>query len=165
MKLTTRNTLIFALTALAVIAVDQISKALVVAFLEPGRSVTLIPRVISLTHSTNTGAAFGIFRGNSQLALLAAIVIIALTVAWFLAFRRKKGAAAFIGLGLIIGGALGNLIDRVARQKVVDFFDLGFWPVFNIADLAIVAGVIVIVILTALDMRAESAAVNPDGGS
>ena len=82
-----------------------------------------------------------------------------LTFAWFFAFRKKQSIWSFVGLGLIIGGALGNLIDRVARHnhQVIDLFDLGWWPVFNVADVAIVAGVIIVVVVTALELWREDA--------
>lgn len=131
MKRSTSNALIFILAAAAAILVDQVAKAMVVAYVEPGQSITLIPHVLTLTHSTNSGAAFGILKGSGQIVFLAALVVIGLTVAWFFAFRQKMSVWSFFGLGLIIGGALGNLIDRVARpnHQVVDFFDLGWWPV------------------------------------
>ncbi len=140
-----RNTLIFALTVLGTIALDQSSKAVVVACIEPGRSVTVIPHVLSITHSTNTGAAFGLLRGNGQIVFLAALVIVVMMLVWFFYSRDRMGAWSFLGLGLIVGGAVGNnLLDRVFRGKVVDFIDLGWWPVFNIADIAIIVGVIIV---------------------
>lgn len=150
-----KNTIVFISVALAAIAVDQAAKLLVVGGLEPGRSVTVIPGLLKLTHSTNTGAAFGLMKGNSQLVFLAALVVVCLTIGWFFAFRWRRSLASFVGLGLIIGGAIGNLIDRLARQKVVDFLDLGWWPVFNIADIAIVAGVIIVVIVSAREILKE----------
>jgi len=155
---------VFVLAAALAILLDQVSKALVVAFMEPGTSTTLIPHVLSITPSTNTGAAFGILRGSGQLVFLAAIVITGLAFAWFFAFRGKRSLWTFVGLGLLIGGALGNLIDRIFRHKVVDFFDLGWWPVFNVADVAIVAGVIIIVVVTALEIWREDADAGPDHG-
>lgn len=159
MKRSTTNGLIFILVAAAAILLDQVAKAFVVAYVEPGRSITLIPHVLSLTHSTNSGAAFGLFKGSGQIVFLAALVVVVLTFAWFFAFRKKQSVWSFVGLGLIIGGALGNLIDRVARHnhQVVDFFDLGWWPVFNVADIAIVAGVIIVVVVTALVLWREDA--------
>ncbi len=159
MKRSTTNGLILILVAAAAILLDQVAKAFVVAYVEPGRSITLIPHVLSLTHSTNSGAAFGLFKGSGQIVFLAALVVVVLTFAWFFAFRKKQSVWSFVGLGLIIGGALGNLIDRVARHnhQVVDFFDLGWWPVFNVADIAIVAGVIIVVVVTALELWREDA--------
>ncbi|MHB8897020.1 MAG: signal peptidase II, partial [Candidatus Geothermincolia bacterium] len=147
------------------ILVDQVSKALVVQFTEPGSAITLIPHVMVLRQTSNTGAAFGIMSGRNGIVIAIAAVIIALTIAWFIAFRRRKSPWTFIGLGLILGGALGNnLIDRLARHKVVDFFDLGWWPVFNMADIAIVAGVIIVIVVSAIELWREDAAQTPQHG-
>jgi len=159
LRRSTLNALVFVITAAATILVDQVAKAFVVAYMEPGRSITLIPHVLSLTHSTNSGAAFGLLKGSGQIVFLAALVVVGMTIAWFFAFRKKQGIWSFIGLGLIIGGALGNLIDRAVRHnhQVVDFFDLGWWPVFNVADIAIVAGVIIVLVVTVLEIWREGA--------
>jgi signal peptidase II len=90
LKRTTRNTFIFVLAAAAAILIDQVSKALVVAYVEPGRSITMVPHVLSLTHSTNTGGAFGLMRGSGQIVFLAALVVVGLTMAWFFVFRGRK---------------------------------------------------------------------------
>lgn len=166
MSRTARNSMIFASVAVAAIVLDQAAKALVVARVDPGQSITLIPGVLELTHSTNTGAAFGILKGNSQLVVLGALLVVALTVAWFYAFRFRRSFASFLGLGLIIGGAAGNLIDRVTRHKVVDFLDLGWWPVFNFADVAIVVGVIIVMIASFREiLDGEAADRKESGGS
>jgi len=151
-----RNTLIFVLAAFSAIVLDQIIKAMIVTFMSPGQTVTLIPHVLQLTYTTNTGAAFGLLRGSGQIVFLAALIIVVLSLAWFFWSRNRMGAWSFVGLGLMIGGAIGNLADRVVRGKVVDFVDFGWWPVFNIADLAIVAGVIIVFIEYARELwRAE----------
>lgn len=144
-----RNTFIFLVTAACALAVDQVLKLLVVSLMEPGRSVTAIPHLLDITYSTNTGAAFGVLRGSGQLLLLAALVVVGLTLAWFFLNRHQESAWSFVALGLVTGGALGNIADRVFRGEVVDFIDLGWWPVFNFADVAIVAGVIMFVACTA----------------
>lgn len=141
-----RNTAIFTLVAVLSIMLDQASKAVVVVAMEPGRTVTVIPGLLSITHSTNTGAAFGLLRGSGQVVFLAALVLIVMIMAWFFYSREQMGAWSFIGLGLVIGGAVGNLVDRVLRGRVIDFIDLGWWPVFNFADIAIVGGVIIVVV-------------------
>lgn len=147
-----RNTAIFTVVAGLSILLDQASKAVIVAAMEPGRTVTVIPGLLSITHSSNTGAAFGLLRGSGQVVFLAALVIVVLIAAWFFYTREQMGAWSFVGLGLVIGGAAGNLADRVFRGKVIDFMDLGWWPVFNLADIAIVAGVIIVVIAYGRDL-------------
>lgn len=150
-----RNSLFFLVTAAAALVIDQCLKVLVVALMEPGQSVTVIPGVLSITYSTNTGAAFGILKGKGQLLFLAVLVVVVLTVAWLYYSRHREGVWSFIALSLVIGGALGNITDRLFRGKVIDFLDLGWWPVFNFADVAIVAGVIIFVAGTALELMRE----------
>lgn len=147
-----RNTILFLVIAAGALAVDQLLKLLVVLLMEPGQSVTVIPGVLDITYSTNTGAAFGILKGSGQVLFLVALVVVVLMVAWFYYTRHQEGAWSFIALGMVIGGALGNLADRFLRGKVTDFLDLGWWPVFNFADVAIVTGVIIFVVGTALEL-------------
>lgn len=162
---TAKNAIIFCATAAGVLVLDQVSKIIVVAYTEPGRGITLIPHVLVLRQTSNTGAAFGIMSGRNSLVFLIAAVIIALTIAWFVIFRKRNSPWTFVGLGLILGGALGNnVVDRLARGKVVDFFDLGWWPVFNVADIAIVAGVIIVVVVSAVEIWREEAAGRPEHG-
>jgi len=162
---TARNAIIFCGTAVVVLVLDQASKAMVVAMTDPGRGITVIPRLLALRQTSNTGAAFGILSGRNGLVFVIAAVIIALTIAWFAVFRKRNSPLTFVGLGLILGGALGNnIIDRLARGKVIDFFDLGWWPVFNVADIAIVAGVIVLLVVSALEIRREGPSPGKAGG-
>ena len=132
-------------TAFAALAVDQLSKALVRIFLPQGKSVSL-GGFGELHQLRNPGTAFGIIEGRSWPLFLTsiAVFVVLIVVLW----RWGGPGSGFFqaGLGLIIGGALGNIIDRIALGAVVDFIDLGFWPmrswpVFNFADLAIVIGV------------------------
>lgn len=141
-----RSTPIFALAAVSAIILDQILKAVVVGLMSPGQTVTVVPHVLWLTYSTNTGAAFGLFRGSGQVVFLASLIIVVLALAWFFWSKERIGAWSFLGLGLIIGGAVGNLADRIFRGTVVDFIDLGWWPIFNIADVAIVVGAIIVLV-------------------
>jgi signal peptidase II len=151
-----RNTLIFTLVAFGVVVLDQALKAAVAGLMEQGRAVAVIPHLLWLTYTTNTGAAFGLLRGSGQVVFLTALIIVVLLLAWFFWSRGSMGAWAFAGLGLIIGGAVGNLVDRLFRGSVVDFIDFSWWPVFNIADMAIVAGVIIILLVYARELwRAE----------
>ena len=126
--------------ALATIAVDQAAKWAVARWVSPGDSVELVGGLVRLTHVTNSGAAFGLFEGHRALFVVATGVVVALAAAlavWFDAGRRW----ALVGLGLAAGGASGNLVDRLQRGAVLDFIDVAVWPVFNLADTAIVLGV------------------------
>jgi signal peptidase II len=127
------------LIGVAVVAVDQWSKWLVTHRFALGESHPVIPSVLYLTYVHNRGAAFSLFQGQQLLfVLLAAAVII--WIVWELA--RGRGATPMRwAWGLILGGAAGNLIDRLRFGHVIDFIDLRVWPVFNLADSAITLGV------------------------
>ena len=135
--------LTFSLVALAVVALDQVSKFFIRANMTPWQS---IPEegFFRITYVTNIGGAFGILSNQAFLITLTAIVGVAaiLLYARYPLFNRML---VKIALGLLLGGAVGNLIDRIRFGEVVDFIDVGAWPVFNLADSAIVVGVIVII--------------------
>lgn len=136
--------------SLLVIVLDQLTKWLVVANVPLYGEVPIIPRFFSISHVTNTGAAFSLFAHSSGSATLAlavfSAVIIALIVVWIARVRVLTLQA--VSFALILGGATGNLIDRVRLRAVVDFlsFDLGnyHWPDFNLADSAIVIGAVLL---------------------
>lgn len=136
----------FWLYILIIVILDQFSKWLVVSYMEPGASIPLIEGVISLTHVQNQGAAFGLFAGNTWFFITSAVVLV--LVISIYNYKNPLSKCLQIILGLICGGAIGNFIDRFRYQYVVDFFDLGWWPVFNIADMAIVCGGILLIIYT-----------------
>ena len=152
-----RKILVFFITFIVTVAVDQVTKALVSALMAPGSSVTLIPHILSITYTRNRGAAFGLFAGSGQIVFWSALVVVVLMLIWFYRAHEQKNVWSFIALGLMIGGAGGNLVDRIFRGRVVDFIDVGWWPVFNMADIAIVAGVIMLIVVMVLEMtgRAE----------
>ena len=139
--------------AALVVALDQLSKAWVVRHLPAYTPVDWIPQLASLfsfTFVKNTGVAFGLFpQLGGIFTILSACVILAILI-----FQRAiAGADVWLygGLGLVTGGALGNLIDRLTRGYVVDFIDVNFWPfrqwpVFNVADSAIVVGVTILLL-------------------
>lgn len=148
-----------------IVLVDQVTKALVVANLdlyEQWAPVESLRHLFTFTYVQNTGAAFGLFQDGGALFAVIALVVVGLIVYFY---RELPDAAPLVrsALGLQLGGAMGNLIDRLTRGYVVDFFDFKFWPVFNIADSAIVVGVISLVVLMWLaDRRAAKAAENAD---
>jgi len=142
-------------TAIITLAIDQSSKAFVRILLTQDKTVSL-GGFGELRQLRNPGTAFGIIEGRSWPLFLASIAVffVLILVLWY---TEGPGSAVFqIGLGLIIGGALGNIIDRIVLGAVIDFVDLGFWPmkswpVFNLADLAIVAGVGIVLIVVIKD--------------
>lgn len=132
----------------AIIAVDQISKAIVAANMQIGESVTAIPYLFNFYYIRNTGAAFGLFEGQRWLFII--ITVIAMGLFGFLMYKmRDQGKMIKISIALIMAGALGNFIDRVALEYVRDFIQFAFWeafPIFNIADCALVIGVVLFAI-------------------
>ena len=150
-----------AVTAL-VLLVDQLSKHLVAARLAEGQSWDIVPwlaPVFRITHTTNTGAAFGLFpRWGNLFIVVAAAVIVAIIVYHHQVTDGQR--LMRMSLGLQLGGAIGNLVDRLVRGSVVDFIDLSFWPlhewpVFNLADASIVTGVTLLALLVLWEERRE----------
>ena len=135
--------------AASVYGFDRITKAWAEASLAERPPIRLIPPVLQLRYTENSGGAFGIF-GSQPWLFFAASLIVALIIV-VSSFRQVSRATA-IGLGLILGGAFGNLTDRIIRGpgvagKVVDFIEFPrVWPVFNVADASIVIGAIVLVL-------------------
>jgi signal peptidase II len=137
----------FFLIAAGVVGLDRLTKWLVVRFLPVGHDVPIVGKWVMLTHIKNTGAAFGLFPGS--IPLLVAISVIASIVVIVLARRAGGRPGRLLPLGLILGGALGNLIDRVLRGRVTDFVNVGLpdgarWPVFNVADSGVTIGVTIL---------------------
>lgn len=130
------------LVALASVIVDLYTKALAVSKLKDA-SVPLINDVLHFTYVQNTGAAFGIFKNGNVFFIIASILILAAIAVFLIKCKPSQGMVK-IAAGLIVGGALGNLFDRIFRGFVVDFIDFRLinYPVFNIADCCIVCGAI-----------------------
>ena len=141
------------LIAFLVIVLDRFSKWLVAGRITLHDSITVFPGFFRLTHVQNPGAAFGLFAESSsewKVALLVLFSILALVVVSVLLWKNSHSMTTTgVGLSLILGGAVGNLWDRLLTGRVVDFFDfyLGsyHWPAFNIADSAIVIGALLLV--------------------
>jgi signal peptidase II len=120
----------------AVVLVDQVTKAVVVSSLAEGDNVSLVLG-FDLTHTTNPGLAFGIGKGQG-FVLAVTVAALALVLAWFAFDPGRPGL--WLAVGLLAGGALGNLADRVRAGAVTDFINPPLWPAFNVADVAITAG-------------------------
>jgi signal peptidase II len=129
--------------AVAVVMIDQLTKALINGHMQVGESLPVVPGILHITHVQNAGAAFGMMQNRRPLFLIAALVIIA-AIAIFYRRIKEEGMLPVTAVGLLLGGAVGNLIDRVSVGTVTDFIDVRIWPVFNLADCAIVIGVIVL---------------------
>ena len=146
-----------ALAAIAVAAViaDQVTKHVVASHLTLGEGLHVVGP-FTIRHVQNSGIAFGFFSS----ATAAVIVVTAIAIAWMLAYFARSGArhpVLPVALGLVIGGSVSNLVDRVRLGHVTDFLDFKYWPAFNLADSFIVVGVgILLVALVAADRPASS---------
>jgi signal peptidase II len=125
--------------AALVFVVDQWLKRLVEGSMDLGESIAVVPDFLYLTHIKNDGGAFGILSGQSLVLFAGSAVAIAV-VAWMLLAGPPSKLTA-VGCGLILGGAAGNLLDRITAGEVTDYVHFTFWYVFNAADAAIVVGV------------------------
>ncbi|MCC2671526.1 MAG: lspA [Armatimonadetes bacterium] len=138
----------FWVIAALVVALDQWTKHLVQMSLPLHRSVPVIPGVVSLTFTHNPGVAFGQFAGGGPLLIAAALGAV-LGIIIYRSRLLRRGIALhpvlLLGLALPMGGALGNVADRIRIGQVVDFIDFGWWPVFNVADTAISLGAVALV--------------------
>jgi signal peptidase II len=125
--------------AVAVIVLDRITKHAVVTGIDVGDVHKFLPG-IQLVHVRNSGVAFGFFAGGGGLVLVLTLVALAALLAYF-AWRPRR-PLLWLPTGLVVGGAVGNLIDRLSSGSVTDFIKLPFWPAFNLADTAITLGVL-----------------------
>lgn len=143
----------------AVLLLDVVTKVLAVRLLTPGQPVSIIGDTVTWTLVRNPGAAFSMATGYTWvLTLIATGVVIG--IIWM--GRRLVSPWWALGLGLILGGALGNLVDRFLRSPgplrghVVDFLSIGWWPVFNVADSAVVSGAVLLVVLSVFGYEFDS---------
>ncbi|RME75677.1 MAG: signal peptidase II [Chloroflexi bacterium] len=137
------NLVIILAVALAVLWFDQLTKGLVLRHIPLGQSwepVPAVSRLFRFTFVTNTGAAFGMFPQLGGFFLLVALSVV-VGILFFFHLLPVENPWIRLSLGLQLGGAAGNLLDRLVHGFVVDFVDIGFWPIFNVADLSVVIGV------------------------
>lgn len=129
------------LICFAIVGLDQLTKAIISAELFPYESITVVPEFFRINHVLNPGAAFGILPHQRELFILLTIGILIATILGYPRLKRHYPPIAVVGTMLLVGGAIGNLIDRIRFGYVVDFFDFSIWPaIFNVADIAIVLG-------------------------
>ena len=159
-----RRSLLFAFLALVVLVADQLSKHAVEAWTAAGTSRTLIPGVLNFVHSTNPGVAFGLLADanatwRTPLLVVFDVAVIGL-ILWLLATNRAGGLLGQFGMTLIIGGAAGNVVDRILRRSVTDFIDFHVgdyhWYTFNLADSAIAIGAALVILELLRDWRHPS---------
>ncbi|MQL52944.1 signal peptidase II [Desulfofundulus thermobenzoicus] len=152
----------FWVTALAALVVDQVSKELIQRWMWEGESIAVIPHVFHITYIRNPGAAFGLFPHRTGFFVAVTLLVAAAVVVAHLRLSPARHLMR-ISLGLVLGGAVGNLIDRLRFGLVVDFLDFRIWPVFNLADTAIVIGAFLLVLAVWRDDR-ETGQVKPGAG-
>jgi len=143
----------FWVTAGGVTLLDQLTKLIIIKNFVPGESLVVIDGFLKLTYVQNFGAAFGILQGESWFLLICAIALVAGIVIY--QYKQQISGITNVVLAIIVGGAVGNLLDRWIYGYVIDFFDLGWWPVFNIADIAIVSGGIILAGFLLRDNKGE----------
>lgn len=145
---------IYYILALFVIALDQITKILVVKNMEIGESINIIEDVFSITSHRNRGAAWGILEGQMWLFYLITIIVVGGIIYYLYKYAKGKPLLG-ISLAFMLGGAIGNFIDRLIRQEVVDFLYARIidFPIFNIADASLTIGVILLLIQMLIDER------------
>ncbi len=132
--------------AASIIVLDQISKYFIVSLMQVGQSIPLINNFLHITYVRNPGAAFGMLPYQTLFFILVTLVVAVLIIYYYRTLSDDHKWLRF-GLALQLGGAIGNLIDRVMEGYVVDFIDFKIWPpVFNIADSAIVIGITIFII-------------------
>ncbi len=125
-----------------VVALDQLTKHTLGTWIEPGQVRHVVPGV-TLVYERNTGVAFSFLAGTGALVYVVTLVALAALVAFML--MRPTRRLLWLPTGMLVGGAVGNLIDRATRGAVVDFIKLPHWPAFNVADMSITFGVIILV--------------------
>jgi signal peptidase II len=139
-----------ALVAAIVVGLDQLTKHTLAAGIRPGETKKFLP-AINLVHVRNTGVAFGAFSGGGAVVLVFTVLAL-LALVGFLTARPER-PWLWLPTGMLVGGALGNLIDRIAGGSVIDFIKLPAWPAFNVADMSITFGVIALVLVLELGRK------------
>ncbi len=130
---------------LLVLLADQYTKLLVQQDMIVGQSIPVIHKIFHFTYVQNSGGAFGILRGRTNLFIIVSIIVI-LFIVYFMFKEEKKDYFVKVVCSFVLGGAVSNLIDRLRLGYVVDFVDFQVWPVFNIADSAISIGMVLLFI-------------------
>ena len=150
-----------ALTAVVVVALDVLSKVLVRDELTPGSEHEVVGQLLRIVHAENEGVAFGRLSGSPVLvALLVAAAVIAL-LGYFLTHLDARDV--WLPTGMLVGGAAGNALDRASGGSVTDFLKLPHWPAFNVADIAITVGVVLLLVVVERDVRAKERQAGIDG--
>ncbi len=141
------------------IILDQVTKYFAVNYLKGNESKVLIDKFLELTYVENRGAAFGILQGRSIFFIIITITVCSFIVYYMLKNYHTTSTLMKLSLSFVVAGAIGNLIDRIIREYVVDFIFVRFWgyydfPVFNVADICVVVGAVLIMLIVIFDKDA-----------
>ncbi|WP_338469888.1 signal peptidase II [Niallia sp. XMNu-256] len=154
--------------AILIIVFDQLTKWLVIKHMELGESIPIIEGFLYFTSHRNRGAAWGILEGQMWFFYIITVIVI-IGIIFYMQKSKDEGALFKWALSLMLGGAIGNFIDRVLRQEVVDFihtYPFGYnFPIFNIADSSLVIGVALLIIHMFREEKKEKEKVNADSGT
>ena len=141
-----KNIFVFS-TALFIVLLDQLTKYLIKQNFQLNTSIPIIKNILHLTYITNTGSAFGLFKSLNPIFVLFSIIVI-IAIFYYTGKKIKNNERLLqFAVGLLLGGTIGNLIDRLLYGAVIDFIDFRIWPVFNIADSAVTISVVFLIIL------------------
>ncbi len=132
--------------AILVILLDQGSKFFIQQKMKIGESIPIIKGIFHITYIENPRTAFGIFQYQTIFFVIAILISVILIILISRKMVFKKDSLVYIPLTLVLGGAIGNLIDRLRTGRVTDFLDFRIWPIFNFADTAIVCGMLILVV-------------------
>lgn len=130
--------------SLLVVMLDQLTKYIISKALNLSESISLIRNVLEITYIRNTGAGFGILQGSNTILIFTSLIIIGIILFYLDKILKEK--PTYIPVALILGGAIGNLIDRIFLGHVIDFIYFRFWPAFNVADSCISIGAVWLII-------------------
>ena len=132
---------------LLIVILDQLTKYIIKHNFRLNESIPIIKNILHLTYITNTGSAFGLFKGLNWFFILFSIIVV-IAIFYYLkkAVKNNEKLTQF-AVGLLLGGTIGNLIDRIAYGAVIDFIDFRIWPVFNVADSAVTISVVLLITL------------------
>ncbi|HLC61198.1 MAG TPA: signal peptidase II [Candidatus Nanoarchaeia archaeon] len=140
-----KNILIFS-TALIIVILDQLTKLLIRKNFKLNESIPAIKNFFHLTYVQNTGSAFSLFQGFNIFFIIFSIIVIGI-IFYYIRKIKQNEKLMQLAIGLLLGGTIGNLLDRIFIGAVTDFIDFRIWPVFNIADSAVTISVVLLIIL------------------
>jgi len=152
-----RRWILFAALAIVIVVIDQLSKAWVAGQLAPGAGMVLVPDLLNVVHGQNSGILFGMLPQSAPAFAIVSLGVTALIVLYHL--KAGRGILATVALGLLLGGAIGNLLDRLNHGYVIDWVDMGigtirFWT-YNVADACITTAILVLLAMAAVPRIAD----------